>query len=431
MKRITLLALTSILFVASYSAAQRSIPTVEHFDYSTGRLTVNGLNWTAMNTVTDGFVNVVDGNLTYSGYPMSATGRMVRMVFTYNERVKLELAFGNSAGDQLYASFLINIEGQVGSLDQYFACIGGDLTTIVPRLYIRQSGGGFNLGLAKSSTTAITWLPTTYSLNTTYLVVMKVEIVSGTGNDICSLWINPDLSGPEPSPDAQISSGTDQTISGFFIRQVSNGTPNAYIDAIRIGNSWSESALPVQMINFSVSSNRLTANLKWATLTEVNNFGFDIERRRIGENDWQKISFVPGRGNANTPSEYTYSDNLEVAGKYAYRLKQINRDGSFEYFSGGEAEIGQTSKSLTLGKNYPNPFNPTTSVEFSVPEDGIALLKVFNMIGQEVATLFNAPARAGVIEKVSFDASGLPSGLYFSRLQFGNKMLVQKMLLAK
>jgi Secretion system C-terminal sorting domain len=85
----------------------------------------------------------------------------------------------------------------------------------------------------------------------------------------------------------------------------------------------------------------------------------------------------------------------------------------------------------SLSQNYPNPFNPSTAIQFTVPSSGRAVLKVFNVLGQEVAALFDGEAAAGVRHEVQFNASNLPSGIYFSRLDFDGKMQVRKMLLLK
>ncbi len=84
-----------------------------------------------------------------------------------------------------------------------------------------------------------------------------------------------------------------------------------------------------------------------------------------------------------------------------------------------------------LKQNYPNPFNPSTIIQFTVPSSGHAVLKVSNVLGQEVATLFNDEAAAGVIHQVQFNGLNLASGIYFSRLEFDGKMQVKKMLLLK
>jgi len=162
----------------------------------------------------------------------------------------------------------------------------------------------------------------------------------------------------------------------------------------------------------------------------VNNFGFDIERKTVNS-DWTKVGFVEGAGTSTSLHNYSYSDNVGQAGTYEYRIKQIDKTGSFKYSSVTQVDVGAVAKVLSLGDNYPNPFNPATSIEFSVPADGRAVLKIYNMLGQEVATLFDADATAGRLLKATFDASRLSSGVYFSRLESSGHALVKRMMLLK
>ena len=117
-------------------------------------------------------------------------------------------------------------------------------------------------------------------------------------------------------------------------------------------------------------------------------------------------------------------------GTYSYRLKQIDHNGAFVYSQTVQVIIA-VPKVLALSQNFPEPFNPSTTIQFTVPSDGKVTLKVYNAIGQEVATLFNDEAAAGVIHQVQFNGSNLASGIYFSRLEFGGNMQVRKMLLLK
>ena len=198
--------------------------------------------------------------------------------------------------------------------------------------------------------------------------------------------------------------------------------------------------LPVELSSFIATSKLSTAELQWKTVTEVNNTGFDIERRDPyptlplaggGQGKgWTKIGSVAGAGTSNAPHNYSYTDNVGSAGTYSYRLKQIDHDGAFVYSQAVQVTIA-VAKVLALSQNYPEPFNPSTTIQFTVPNDGRATLKVYNAIGQEVATLFNDDAAAGVIHQVQFNGSNLASGMYFSRLEFGGKMQMKKMLLLK
>ena len=191
-------------------------------------------------------------------------------------------------------------------------------------------------------------------------------------------------------------------------------------------------ALPVQLTSFTAVASRLDAVLRWSTATEVNNHGFDIERRAVSASAvWEKVGFVAGSGTSTSPKEYTYTDVGLPAGRYAYRIKQVDNNGSFTYSGAMEVEVGLAAKVLALDPNYPNPFNPSTNIAFTVPEDGKASLRIYNLLGQEVATLFDGVAQAGKIYQKTFDASRLPSGLYFSRLDFGGRSLMKKMLFVK
>ena len=202
---------------------------------------------------------------------------------------------------------------------------------------------------------------------------------------------------------------------------------NATSTGFPIGNS-SNSPLPIQLASFTAQMNPGGAGvlLQWSTATEINNYGFEIERRSMGEQTWAKIGFVAGSGTSSSPKEYSYLDRHLPSGRYAYRIKQIDNDGTFQYHGNAEVEIGLAEKRFELESNYPNPFNPSTTIRFTLAEDARTRLRVFNVLGEEVATLFDAVAQAGRIHEVKFDASSLPSGVYFSTLESGNQRVVKK-----
>ena len=195
-------------------------------------------------------------------------------------------------------------------------------------------------------------------------------------------------------------------------------------------------------VNFSITLTSFTASqsyrsiiLRWKTATETSNAGFEIERRtmsneQLSMNNWSKAGFVDGSGTANTPKEYSFTDSRLEAGKYSYRLKQIDRNGDFKYSEEVEAEV-VVPKVFALSQNYPNPFNPTTTIEFTVPSDGRATLKVYDILGREVATLLDGNVKSGVIQHATFDASRFSSGIYFSRLEFDGTRITRKMTLLK
>lgn len=211
----------------------------------------------------------------------------------------------------------------------------------------------------------------------------------------------------------------------------------------------SEGALPVELTSFTAVGQGSSVLLNWNTATEVNNYGFEIERKKIRDSrfrsqdtpessimspasTWSRISFVEGNGTTNSPKEYSFSDNnIQSSGKYLYRLKQIDRDGKFEYSQAVEVTIGSVPKDFALIQNYPNPFNPTTTIGFTLQASGPTTLKIYDAIGREVATLVDEFLDAGVYHQNIFNASNLPSGIYFAKLSSEGKSQIRKLMLLK
>lgn len=191
-----------------------------------------------------------------------------------------------------------------------------------------------------------------------------------------------------------------------------------------------DNPLPVELSSFTgkvVDGNKV--NLNWVTKTEVNNYGFNVERR-INEGEWNTLDFVEGHGNSNSPKEYSYTDKDLFTGgsKFQYRLKQIDTDGKFEYSDVVEVEI--IPAKFELSQNYPNPFNPSTTIRFSLPKETQLKINIYNMLGEMVETLAEGNYEAGY-HKVTFNASNLPSGAYIYRIESADFMQVRKMVLIK
>ncbi|PIQ07950.1 MAG: hypothetical protein COW71_14570, partial [Ignavibacteriales bacterium CG18_big_fil_WC_8_21_14_2_50_31_20] len=184
--------------------------------------------------------------------------------------------------------------------------------------------------------------------------------------------------------------------------------------------------LPVELTSFTAKSTKAGVMLNWTTATEVNNYGFQVESRKDkGESEWEKVGFVEGHGNSNSPKEYSFFDN---SGATSYRLKQVDFNGNYEY-----SDVVTVSSVLTkteLYQNSPNPFNPSTKISFSLAETGRVNVSVYNVIGQKVAELVNQTMESG-IHNVDFNASNLTSGLYIYRLETPNYSKTMKMLLIK
>ncbi len=202
-----------------------------------------------------------------------------------------------------------------------------------------------------------------------------------------------------------------------------------------LGSKNGSNPLPVELVSFSAAVNASTVTLRWTTATEVNNHGFEVERKAIESGqwkieNWQTAGFVEGNGSSNSPVEYSFFDYDLHYGKYSYRLKQIDRDGHFSYSQEVEAAIGSAPQSFELHQNFPNPFNPSTSITFTLPVQGHATLKVYDVIGREAATLMDGMTDAGT-HTVQFNASSLAGGIYLYRLTSRSVSLTKTMILLK
>jgi hypothetical protein len=194
--------------------------------------------------------------------------------------------------------------------------------------------------------------------------------------------------------------------------------------------------LPVQLTSFSASVASGNVTLNWQTATEVNNYGFEIERAKVNNSNgslpFVKIGFVQGHGSSNSPKKYSFIDNTVSPGnKYSYRLKKVDNDGSTSYSKIIDVQTGVIPNGFILNQNFPNPFNPSTTIEFAFAINTKAELNVFDVLGKKVAELFNNNAEAGRIYEVQFNASNLSSGIYYYKLTGVNKTETKKMLLLK
>ena len=187
--------------------------------------------------------------------------------------------------------------------------------------------------------------------------------------------------------------------------------------------------LPVELSAFTANVNNRSVVLNWTTETEINNQGFEIERRSA-EGQFATIGHVSGNGTTTERKQYSFTDASVEAGKYFYRLKQIDFNGTFEYSNEVSAEIVAAPVEFALDQNYPNPFNPTTSISFSLAEPTFVKLAVYNLLGEEVQVLKNEYMNAGSFD-VRFDAASIPSGMYLYKIETAQFTSVRKMMLMK
>ncbi len=199
-------------------------------------------------------------------------------------------------------------------------------------------------------------------------------------------------------------------------------------------------ALPVELTSFTANVNTNKVELNWQTATEVNNFGFEIQRSEVSSQksvissqnegkNWIKVGFVEGSGNSNSPKSYSFTDDNPTGGsEFQYRLKQIDNDGQFKYSVIVDVKVVPTR--YELFQNYPNPFNPTTIIKYQIPNPGHVTLKLYDVLGREIKELVNGDKEAGIY-KIEFNVAGIPSGSYFYQIISGEYKSAKKMMVLK
>lgn len=193
---------------------------------------------------------------------------------------------------------------------------------------------------------------------------------------------------------------------------ISTINPGGGTTAISLTNN--EVPLPVVLKSFSSKVVKNTVYLNWVTSLEINNTGFNVERSTDNIN-WDKIGFISGSHTSNIEHSYSYTDKNLTTGIYFYRLKQIDHNGNFQIHRlTGTVAIGKPAD-FSLSQNFPNPSNPGTNINFSLPLNGFVTLKIYDITGKEVKTLIDGFKDAGFYTEY-FDGNGFASGVYFYRL---------------
>jgi hypothetical protein len=204
-------------------------------------------------------------------------------------------------------------------------------------------------------------------------------------------------------------------------------------------------ALPVQ---FSSFTGRAVVNvgvrLDWQTVSEVNNYGFYVQRKRPADSAWTELarSFTPGSGTTTEPHAYTFVDSTVAGGEWQYRIRQVDLAGTSHYSEtitvSAVTAVNQTPvpDAFALRQNYPNPFNPTTMIAFDLPvaSEGNAAhdvrLSVTDVLGREVGVVFDGSLAPGSY-RFPFDGARLSSGMYFCRLKTPDRSAVIRMHLVR
>lgn len=430
-----------------YKGADESTPFItstvlleENFDYgatSNPDLLAVTTNWTRHSGAAGpGYTNT---SLGYSGYLSSNIGGSLN--FTnggsgVNDGDVHRTFDSLATTGNLYASFLVNLNSALTNADYFFHLGPRTLgTTFRGRVYAKNSGAGFNVALSKTGNPIVDD-PTVLNFGQTYLFIVKYSLnTDATNDDLVTLYVY-DSGVPQTEPGtplvtigpigAGVSDGLNN-IGALAIRQGTN-TATGILDGIRVSTNWGDIVIPVELTSFVANSNGSNVLLNWSTATEINNSGFEVERKS-SSSDWVKVGFVPGAGTTTEVKKYSFTDKNLTAGSYSYRLKQIDYDGTFAYSSIVEVDV-EIPAVFDLAQNYPNPFNPNTNITYFLPVDAKVKLSVYSVTGELVKELVDDFQSAGSYT-VNFDAGNLASGMYIYRIVAGDFVKSHKMMLLK
>lgn len=396
------------------------------------RSTNNGANWNATSALPDPYV-----------YALAAVGT--------------NLFAGTDGADGVYissnngASWVASGLGLTNTRIRALASSGSHLFT-----------GTFGGGVFRSTNNGANWTPASAGLTNTYINAITIsgtDLFASTEGGIFlstndgSTWTEVSAGLTDNYTHAIIRFSTNLfagTEDGVFLSTnngtnwtpVSTGLTNTVIWALGISDTYLFSGtngnglwrrllneiIPAELISFTASVKGNSIFLYWTTASEINNLGFSLEKSADNKN-WSSISFIDGNGTTTSVQYYHYADRVHSSGKYFYRLKQIDLDGSSVFSDVVEVNVSLPTE-FALEQNYPNPFNNSTEIKYSLLNDGLVTLEIYSITGEKVKTIVKEIKAAGEYN-VRFDASELATETYFYKIRSGSFIETKKMVLLK
>jgi hypothetical protein len=218
------------------------------------------------------------------------------------------------------------------------------------------------------------------------------------------------------------------TVTGAnSVNVASGGGSRPYIATVS-----SPPPLPVEMASFDAVQSGSSVELTWQTVSETNNAGFRVQRQT--ETGWTSLDFVESKATGGTTTEaqsyrYTIDGELEP-GTHQFRLQQKDLDGTTSFTDVVSVDVG-LNEALRLSAPAPNPVSGQATVSFAVKEQTETTVSVYNVLGQQVSTLYRGKPSPDQAKDLTFDTSGLSSGVYFVRLQANGQTRTQRLTVVK
>ncbi len=408
----------------------------ENFDYPAGD-SLGSHDWISFSGGATNRLLITSPGLIYNDYPKSDIGFATTLTSTGQDAYKSFIS--NQSSGSIYASFMVRVDTAKNSGDYFCSYLSSTSTTgFFGRCYVRKTSNdniAFGISKTTSGSGGILYGDSVYTTGITYLLVLKYKFntCSTTDDEVSLIILTSGVPSVEPPPSIGPVTGTASDpadLGRFALRQgTTSSSPILRLDGITVTKDWN-TALPVEMSLFSSFVNGRNVSLFWTVNSEENNSGFEIDRAVSNEPGWQKIGFVNGNGNINFQQNYSFVDRSVSTGVYYYRLKQIDFNGSYKYyFLNNEVQIGVPNK-YNLSQNFPNPFNPSTVINYDLPKAADVQLELYDITGKTVMRVVNEKQDAGYYS-VKLNASQLSSGVYFYSLRTNDFLNTKRMLLVK
>ncbi|GMU85231.1 MAG: hypothetical protein AMXMBFR48_04730 [Ignavibacteriales bacterium] len=406
------------------------------------KTTDGGLNWTPLNTGTGVSTSIIydidflDANTGYAAY---ASGQIAKTTNGGDTWTALPAGFGSAACYDIYivspsVIFALGPGGRISkSIDggSTFAQMPTLGTSTLYSMHFFSPDTGYVVGSSGKiwkTTDGATFTEITSPVTTTIYVIRFVNRQLGwfgaSGGDIYFT-----RNGGETWNRYHALLGPSQSTRD--IQSVDGKIWIAGTDGMILKTN-ADPTIPVELTSFTAQYTGGTVTLNWVTATETNNAGFEVERNSCSpeSSNWLSLGFVAGNGTTTERNIYTFTDRPETGSNIYYRLKQKDLDGSFTY-SQVIMINSAVIETFSLARNFPNPFNPVTVIEFSLPEQSEITLMVYDILGNQVATLASGRYQAGRYT-ITFDGTNYPSGVYIYKLSHGKgQTITRKMTLLK
>lgn len=390
--------------------------------------------WGVISGVYTNLLTVVSPGLTYTGYSGSGVGNATSLT-TSGQDIYKDASASITSGS-VYASMMLNVSAAQATGDYFFGMLPTSSTSsFFARLFIKLSSTGYyRVGISKSSAGALeaaTYSSDSFSFNNTYLAVIKYQYNAGTNDDSVKVYmLSSGVPALEPSvPTVQnlgaIGAGNADatTLGRVFLRQGSAANAATLkVDGIKFSSSWASSSLPIQYKSITATRNAGNTVIKWATASESNNKGFEVQRS-VNGGKYLPIAFVMGAGNSSVAKNYTYTDFDNNTGSVCYRLKQIDMNGVSELSKVVcvSIEAAKTNNELVTS---PNPFNGSLHIKYSSINEAIVTIQVIDMLGKTHQQVTETVVKGD--NQVTLNTDALPLGIYFVRIVNGNDVITHR-----